>query len=352
MINKIYLAVGYAVSCLRNTRKVVHYYAWWITFSVLCLSLLQNTPGQTDLTAYLMDQKPYSWIVFFIWFYFVEEMIRKIVQYETIRFTPAYLIGNAIGFAMSFVILALNYELIFQCNIHSLKGLAVFVFADLILAISVSLAGDLVPTSERNINDQGTSQAGISLTEQERQYVAYHEAGHAITATILQVGKTTSVSIRPANRSLGNTVIEAFDSHLATRQGLKNRIAVYVAGRAAEEITFKEILANAEDDIHEATRLARTMISRYGMSEEFWMVAMLNESHKKIPESQDLVCAPNTNEKIDTLVAKLVREQYIISKELLNRNKEALNKIANRLIEYETISGQEVESILATSERS
>ncbi len=131
-----------------------------------------------------------------------------------------------------------------------------------------------------------------------------------------------------------------------TKTEIENKIATYTGGRAAEEIIFKDITTGASNDIEQATKLARAMVSRFGMADEFGMVAMENVTNKYLGGDTSLACSEETHTKIDELVVKIVDEQYEKAKKLIQDNIGKLHEIAKFLYENETITGDEFMKIL------
>ena len=135
-----------------------------------------------------------------------------------------------------------------------------------------------------------------------------------------------------------------------TKEELENKIATYTGGRAAEEVVFGSITTGASNDIEQATKLARAMISRYGMSEEFDMVALETVNNQYLGGDSSLACAPDTQKEIDQKVVELVKKQHEKARKILEDNREKLDELANFLYEKETITGEEFMEILTGGE--
>ena len=147
--------------------------------------------------------------------------------------------------------------------------------------------------------------------------------------------------------ALGYTMqVETGDKYLMTKEELENKIATYTGGRAAEEVVFGSITTGASNDIEQATKLARAMISRYGMSDEFDMVAMETVNNQYLGGDTSLACAPDTQKEIDQKVVALVKTQHERAKKILEDNRTKLDELANFLYERETITGEEFMDIL------
>ena len=140
--------------------------------------------------------------------------------------------------------------------------------------------------------------------------------------------------------------VEEGDKYLMTKQEIENKIATFTGGRAAEEVVFHEITTGAANDIEQATKLARAMITRYGMSEEFDMVAMETVTNQYLGGDTSLTCSADTQKDIDRKVVELVKKQHEKAKQLLLENREKLDELARFLYEKETITGEEFMKIL------
>ena len=141
--------------------------------------------------------------------------------------------------------------------------------------------------------------------------------------------------------------VDTGDKNLLTKEELENKIATYTGGRAAEEVAFGEITTGASNDIEQATKLARAMITRYGMSRDFDMVALETVQNQYLGGDASLTCAPETQREVDRKVVELVKSQHERAKQLLSDNREKLDQLAAYLYEKETITGEEFMNILA-----
>ena len=147
--------------------------------------------------------------------------------------------------------------------------------------------------------------------------------------------------------ALGYTMqVDTADKNLMTKEEIENKIATFTGGRAAEEVAFGEITTGASNDIEQATKLARAMITRYGMSEEFDMVAMETVTNQYLGGDTSLVCSADTQNRIDAKVVELVKTQHQKAKNILLENREKLDELAKYLYEKETITGEEFMRIL------
>ena len=195
----------------------------------------------------------------------------------------------------------------------------------------------------------GYQKKNAVLSDQERKVVSYHEIGHALVAALqTHSAPVQKITIIPrTSGALGYTMqVEQGDKYLLTKQELENKIATFTGGRAAEEIVFHEITTGASNDIEQATKLARSMITRYGMSEEFDMVAMETVTNQYLGGDTSLACSAETQKEIDEKVVAIVKEQHEKAKKLLEENREVLDKLAMYLCEKESITGEEFMEIL------
>ena len=195
----------------------------------------------------------------------------------------------------------------------------------------------------------GYQKKNAVLSDQERKVVSYHEIGHALVAALqTHSAPVQKITIIPrTSGALGYTMqVEQGDKYLLTKQELENKIATFTGGRAAEEIVFHEITTGASNDIEQATKLARSMITRYGMSEEFDMVAMETVTNQYLGGDTSLACSAETQKEIDEKVVAIVKEQHEKAKKLLEENREVLDELAMYLCEKETITGEEFMEIL------
>ena len=190
----------------------------------------------------------------------------------------------------------------------------------------------------------GYQKKNAILTDKEKLAVAYHEIGHALVATLqTHSAPVQKITIIPrTSGALGYTMqVEEGNHYLMTREELENKIATLTGGRAAEEIAVGSISTGASNDIEQATKLARAMITRYGMSEEFDMVALETLSNQYLGGDSSLNCSAETQTRIDELVVKLVKQQHDKALTLLRENREKLEKLSRHLYEKETITGEE-----------
>ena len=195
----------------------------------------------------------------------------------------------------------------------------------------------------------GYQKKSAVLSDQEKRVVAYHEIGHALVAALqTHSAPVQKITIIPrTSGALGYTMqVDTGDKYLMTRQEIENKIATFTGGRAAEEVVFGEITTGASNDIEQATKLARAMITRYGMSEEFDMVAMETVTNQYLGGDTSLACSADTQKRIDEKVVELVKAQHEKAKQLLLANRERLDALASYLYEKETITGDEFMTIL------
>ena len=190
----------------------------------------------------------------------------------------------------------------------------------------------------------GYQKKNAILTDKEKLAVAYHEIGHALVAALqTHSAPVQKITIIPrTSGALGYTMqVEEGNHYLMTREELENKIATLTGGRAAEEIAVGSISTGASNDIEQATKLARAMITRYGMSEEFDMVALETVSNQYLGGDSSRNCSAQTQTRIDELVVKLVKQQHDKALTLLRENREKLEKLSRHLYEKETITGDE-----------
>ena len=195
----------------------------------------------------------------------------------------------------------------------------------------------------------GYQKKNAILTDSEKWTVAYHEVGHALVAAKqTNSAPVQKITIIPrTSGALGYTMqVEEGNHYLMTKEELENKIATLTGGRAAEEVQFGSISTGASNDIEQATKLARAMITRYGMDEDFDMVAMDTVTNQYLGGDTTLSCSAETQAKIDRKVSELVRGQHQKAKEILLANREKLDEIAKHLYETETITGEEFMEIL------
>jgi cell division protease FtsH len=195
----------------------------------------------------------------------------------------------------------------------------------------------------------GYQKKNAILTDKEKLIVAYHEIGHALVAAKQNnSAPVQKITIVPrTSGALGYTMqVEEGNHYLMSKEEIENKIATYTGGRAAEEVVFGSITTGASNDIEQATKLARAMITRYGMSEEFDMVAMETVNNQYLGGDTSLACSAEMQAHIDDLVVNLVKQQHAKAIEILTANRDKLDKLANYLYERETITGDEFMQIL------
>ena len=195
----------------------------------------------------------------------------------------------------------------------------------------------------------GYQKKNAILTDKEKRIVAYHEIGHALVAAKqTNSAPVQKITIVPrTSGALGYTMqVEEGDHYLMSREEIENKIATFTGGRAAEEVVFGSVTTGASNDIEQATKLARAMISRYGMSEDFDMVAMETVTNQYLGGDTSLACSAETQSKIDQQVIALVKKQHEKALEILGENREKLDELASFLYEKETITGEEFMNIL------
>ena len=195
----------------------------------------------------------------------------------------------------------------------------------------------------------GYQKKNAVLSDHEKQVVSYHEIGHALVAALqTHSAPVQKITIIPrTSGALGYTMqVDTADKNLMTKEEIENKIATFTGGRAAEEVVFGEITTGASNDIEQATKLARAMITRYGMSEEFDMVAMETVTNQYLGGDTSLACSADTQNRIDAKVVELVKTQHQKAKNILLENREKLDELAKYLYEKETITGEEFMRIL------
>ncbi len=200
----------------------------------------------------------------------------------------------------------------------------------------------------------GYQKKNAVLSDQEKHVVAYHEIGHALVAALQShSAPVQKITIIPrTSGALGYTMqVEEADKNLLTKQELLNKIATLTGGRAAEEVKFGEITTGASNDIEQATKLARAMITRYGMSDEFDMVAMETVTNQYLGGDAQLSCSAETQREIDRKVVNVVREQHEKARKILDENRAKLDELSQYLYEKETITGEKFMRILEADTR-
>ncbi|CDE47856.1 aTP-dependent zinc metalloprotease FtsH 1 [Faecalibacterium sp. CAG:74] len=199
----------------------------------------------------------------------------------------------------------------------------------------------------------GYQKKNAILTDKEKSIVSYHEIGHALVAALQShSAPVQKITIVPrTSGALGYTMqVDEGNHYLMTKDEIINKIATLTAGRVAEEIVFGSITTGASNDIEQATKLARAMITRYGMSDEFGMVAMENVENAYLGGDTSLSCSAETQARIDALVVSIVKEQYQKATQILTENRAKLDELAKYLYEKETITGEEFMNILNKKE--
>ena len=187
------------------------------------------------------------------------------------------------------------------------------------------------------------------LSDEEKKIVAYHETGHALVAAMqTHSAPVQKITIIPrTSGALGYTLqVDDGDHFLMSKDELLNKIATYTGGRAAEELVFHSVTTGASNDIEQATKLARSMISRFGMSDEFGFVAFETVSNQYLGGDASLACSPETQARMDQKVTQLVEEQHQKALNILKENEGKLHELADYLYQHETITGQEFMDIL------
>ena len=195
----------------------------------------------------------------------------------------------------------------------------------------------------------GYQKKNAILTNKEKLIVSYHEIGHALVAALQNhSAPVQKITIVPrTSGSLGYTMqVDEGNHYLMTKEEIENKIATYTGGRAAEEVVFGSVTTGASNDIEQATKLARAMITRYGMSDEFDMVAMETVTNQYLGGDASLSCSAETQTLIDQKVVELVKKQHEKAIQILTENRKKLDELAQFLYERETITGEEFMGIL------
>ncbi len=199
----------------------------------------------------------------------------------------------------------------------------------------------------------GYQKKNAVLSDKEKLIVAYHETGHALVAALQSHSPpVTKITIIPrTSGALGYTMqVEERDQYLLSKEELENKIATYAGGRAAEELIFGSITTGASNDIEQMTKLARAMITRYGMSDEFGMMALETVNGQYLGGDTSLACAAETAAIVDEKAKTLLKKEYEKAMDLLKNNKQKLHELAKYLYEKETITGDEFMQILNAQE--
>ena len=195
----------------------------------------------------------------------------------------------------------------------------------------------------------GYQKKNAIMTDQEKRIVSYHEIGHALVAAKqTNSAPVQKITIVPrTSGALGYTMqVEEGNHYLMNKEELENKIATFTGGRAAEEIVFGSVTTGASNDIEQATKLARAMITRYGMSDDFDMVALETVTNQYLGGDASLACSAETQTQIDRQVVALVKRQHDKALQILRDNREKLDELANFLYEKETITGEQFMQIL------
>ena len=195
----------------------------------------------------------------------------------------------------------------------------------------------------------GYQKKNAIMTDHEKKIVAYHEIGHALVAAMqTHSAPVQKITIVPrTSGALGYTMqVEEGNHYLMTKEEMENKIATLTGGRAAEEVAFGSVTTGASNDIEQATKLARAMITRYGMSDDFGMVALETVNNQYLGGDASLACSADTQTKIDQQVVELVKREHAKAVNILKENREKLDELARYLYEKETITGDEFMEIL------
>ena len=195
----------------------------------------------------------------------------------------------------------------------------------------------------------GYQKKNAILTDKEKMVVAYHEIGHALVAAKqTNSAPVQKITIVPrTSGALGYTMqVDEGNHYLMSKEEIENKIATYTGGRVAEEIAVGSITTGASNDIEQATKLARAMITRFGMSDDFGMVALETVNNQYLGGDTSLACSAETASEIDRQVVALVKKQYEKAKQIITENKAKLDELAKYLYMNETITGEEFMNIL------
>ena len=195
----------------------------------------------------------------------------------------------------------------------------------------------------------GYQKKNAILTDKEKMIVSYHEIGHALVAAKQNhSAPVQKITIVPrTSGALGYTMqVDEGNHYLMSKEEIENKIATFTGGRAAEELIFGSVTTGASNDIEQATKLARAMITRYGMSDDFDMVALETVSNQYLGGDASLACSSETQTLIDRKVVELVKEQHAKALKILSENRRKLDELAKFLYESETITGEQFMEIL------
>jgi len=195
----------------------------------------------------------------------------------------------------------------------------------------------------------GAKRKGKVISDEEKRIIAYHEIGHALVAAMqTHSAPVHKITIIPrTSGALGYTMqIDESERNLFSKEDLENRIATLTGGRAAEEVIFNKVTTGASNDIEQATKLARAMVTRYGMSEEFDMVALETINNPYLSSDTSLSCSPETAARIDDVVLSIVKKAHEKAKKIIRENENKMHELSEYLIKKETITGEEFMNIL------
>ena len=195
----------------------------------------------------------------------------------------------------------------------------------------------------------GAKRKGKVISDEEKRIIAYHEIGHALVAAMqTHSAPVHKITIIPrTSGALGYTMqIDESERNLFSKEDLENRIATLTGGRAAEKVIFNKITTGASNDIEQATKLARAMVTRYGMSEEFDMVALETINNPYLSSDTSLSCSPETAARIDDVVLSIVKKAHEKAKKIIRENENKMHELSEYLIKKETITGEEFMNIL------
>ncbi|HOG18920.1 MAG TPA: ATP-dependent zinc metalloprotease FtsH [Salinivirgaceae bacterium] len=195
----------------------------------------------------------------------------------------------------------------------------------------------------------GAKRKGKVISDEEKRIIAYHEIGHALVAAMqTHSAPVHKITIIPrTSGALGYTMqIDENERNLYSKEDLENRIATLTGGRAAEEVVFNKVTTGASNDIEQATKLARAMVTRYGMSEEFDMVALETVNNPYLSSDTSLSCSPKTAARIDDVVLSIVKNAHEKAKNIIRENETKMHELSEYLLKKETITGEEFMNIL------
>ena len=195
----------------------------------------------------------------------------------------------------------------------------------------------------------GYQRKGAVISDKEKRIIAYHEIGHALVAAKQKhSAPVTKITIIPrTSGALGYTMqVEEDERVLLSKEDAMNQLCTLTGGRTAEELIFNSITSGASNDIEKATRLARAMVTRYGMSDQFDMVALETVTNQYLGGDTSLACSAETSTKIDAEVNKIIKQAHDTARNILSENIDQLHKLAAYLLEKETITGDEFMKIL------